>query len=217
MVLFRVRSIGDASVELHEALTQIAEIRRQMARSQVFRGYRAAPAAFSGGLALAAAALQAVLIPDPALNLGAYLALWIGAAAVSAAATAMVMVSRSRLTDSPYRIEITWLAIEQFLPALVAGGLVTLTLVEFAPQSCGLLPGLWQIFFSLGLFASCRLLPRETFLVAVFYLSTGLACLMLAGDGTAFSPWAMGIPFGIGQFLAAAVLYWTLERNHGET
>jgi hypothetical protein len=31
------------------------------------------------------------------------------------------------------------------------------------------------------------------------------------------SPWAMGVPFGVGQLLAAAVLYWTLERNHDES
>ena len=40
-------------MELREALTQITEIRLQMARTEVFRGYRALPAAFSGGVALA--------------------------------------------------------------------------------------------------------------------------------------------------------------------
>ena len=41
-------------VELHEALAQIAEIRHQMARTELFRGYRAAPAAFTGLLAIGA-------------------------------------------------------------------------------------------------------------------------------------------------------------------
>ena len=74
-----------------------------------------------------------------------------------------------------------------------------------------MLPGLWQILFSLGIFASCRLLPRAIFGVAVFYLASGLACLALARGELAFSPWAMGLPFGTGQLLAAAVLYRTLE------
>ncbi len=78
-----------------------------------------------------------------------------------------------------------------------------------------MLPGLWQIFFGLGIFASCRLLPRPTFWVAVFYLGTGLTVLALAGGDNALSPWAMGLPFGAGQLLAAAVLYCTLEREHG--
>ena len=52
-------------MELREALTQITEIRLQMARTEVFRGYRAVPAAFSGAVALAAATVQAVAIADP--------------------------------------------------------------------------------------------------------------------------------------------------------
>ena len=77
-----------------------------------------------------------------------------------------------------------------------------------------MLPGLWQVVYSLGIFASCRLLPRATFWVAVFYLGTGLAVLTLGHGDAALSPWAMGLPFGVGQLLAAAVLYRTLERDH---
>jgi hypothetical protein len=36
-------------------------------------------------------------------------------------------------------------------------------------------------------------------------LLTGLGCLALAGD-RALSPWAMGLPFGVGQLLVAMVL-----------
>ena len=39
-------------MDLHDALTQITEIRRQLARTEVFRGYRAMPITFSGLLAL---------------------------------------------------------------------------------------------------------------------------------------------------------------------
>jgi hypothetical protein len=74
-----------------------------------------------------------------------------------------------------------------------------------------MLPGLWQVLYSLGIFASCRLLPRATFGVALFYLAAGLTSLTLARGDAAFSPWAMGLSFGIGQFLAAGVLYRTLE------
>jgi len=77
-----------------------------------------------------------------------------------------------------------------------------------------MLPGLWQIFYALGIFASCRLLPKPTFWVAVFYLATGLTVLAMAHDEAALSPWTMGFPFGVGQFLAAGVLYRTLERDH---
>lgn len=202
-------------MELHDALAQIAEIRQQMARAEVFRGYRAAPVAFSGGLAFAAAGLQAACLPDPAGHLGPYLALWIGAAALSAlaAGVGMVLAGSAR---SAWRRRITWLAIEQFIPSLVAGGLVTAALVRAHPESAWILPGLWQVFFGLGVFASCRLLPRATFGVAVFYLLAGVTSLAMARGESALAPWAMGLPFGVGQLLAAAVLYWTLERSDAE-
>src|SRR5262249_42219231 len=150
---------------------------------------------------------------EPAEQTASYLALWVGAAVVSAIGAGTEMTLRARQSLSPWRREGTWLAIEQFLPCLLAGGLLTFVLVRYASESLWMLPGLWQILYSLGVFASCRLLPRATFAVAVFYLSSGLTCLALARGDAALSPWAMGLPFGFGQLLAAAVLYRTLERS----
>lgn len=201
-------------MELREALTQITEIRLQMARTEVFRGYRAVPAAFSGAVALVAASAQAITVADPVQQINAYLALWIGAAVVSGLSAALEMGVRARNASSPLTRELTYLAIEQFCPCLLAGALVTMVVVRSAPESSWILPGLWQVLYSLGIFASCRLLPRSMFGVAVFYLITGLGTLALMRGDNALSPWAMGLPFCVGQLLAAAVLYCTLERDH---
>ena len=45
-------------MQLDEALRQISDIRHQMARSEVFRGYRSVTVGLSGGLGLLAAAVQ---------------------------------------------------------------------------------------------------------------------------------------------------------------
>jgi hypothetical protein len=201
-------------MELREALTQITEIRLQLARTEVFRGYRAMPVAFSGVVAVLAAVVQAATIAEPLVQIGPYLVLWIGAAVISGMAAGLEMVVRARNAGTPLTRELTWLALEQFTPCLVAGALLTLVLVRTAPESAGMLPGLWQIVYSLGIFASCRLLPRATFWVAVFYLGSGLAVLTQAHGEAALSPWAMGLPFGVGQLLAAVILYRTLERDH---
>ncbi len=201
-------------MELREALTQITEIRLQLARTEVFRGYRAMPVAFSGGVALLAGLIQAATIADPMTQVGAYLSLWIGAAVISGLAAGLEMMVRARNASSRLTRELTWLALEQFCPSLVAGALLTIVLARAVPESLWMLPGLWQIVFSLGIFASCRLLPRATFWVGVFYLAAGLAVLAMARGDAALSPWAMALPFGAGQFLAAAVLYSTLERDH---
>jgi hypothetical protein len=204
-------------MELREALTQITEIRLQMARTEVFRGYRAVPAAFSGFVAVAAATVQTMAVPDPVSQINVYLGLWIGAAVASGLSAAIEMMGRARDARLPLKRELTHLAIEQFCPCLVAGALVTMVVVRSAPDCIWILPGLWQVLYSLGIFASCRLLPRPIFGVATFYLLSGLVTLSLSRGEHALDPWAMGLPFSIGQFLAAAVLYRTLERDHDAT
>ena len=200
-------------MELHEALSQISEIRRQMARAEVFRGYRAVPVAGSGLLAVGAMAWQSSWIARPEERLGAYLALWVGSAAVSLLWSVGEMGLRAHRAPGPWGRRVTWMALEQFLPCLLAGGLLTAVIARSAPESSWMLPGLWQVLFALGVFASFRLLPGATFWVGVFYLLTGLACLLVAKGDWALTPWAMGLPFGVGQLLAAAILYWTLERD----
>jgi hypothetical protein len=203
-------------MDLHAALAQLSEIRAQVARTETFRGYRAAPVAFSGVVACLAAALQDVFIHDPANNLTAYLGLWVGAALLSMAVTGVAMIVHCRKSQSSLTKPNTIVTVGQFLPSVVAGGLVTFVLYRSMENAAWMLPGLWSIFFSLGIFASYRLLPKATFWVGVFYMATGIFCLLLARDDLAFSPWAMGLPFGVGQMLSAAILYWTLERRTDE-
>jgi hypothetical protein len=203
-------------MDLQEALTQISEIREQVARTETFRGYRAAPVAFSGVLACLAAAFQDMLVPEPKQNLPAYLVLWIGACFLSMIVTGLVMIWHCRRSPSSLTRPVTLLAVGQFLPAVVAGGLVTFVLYQHVPTAVWMLPGLWSIFFSLGIFASYRLLPSATFWIGVYYMVAGVACLLWAKNDFELSPWAMGVSFGLGQVLSASILYWTLERTSDE-
>src|SRR5205823_4477043 len=81
---------------------------------------------------------------------------------------------------------------------MVGGLLVTAVLLGSAPQNSWMLPGMWQIIYSLGIFSSCRFLPRAMLVAGGWYLITGLACMAIA-DSRALSPFAMGVPFGVGQ------------------
>ena len=108
-------------------------------------------------------------------------------------------------------------ATEQFIPAGVAGTMLTVVLYRVDPGILWMLPGLWQIIFSLGFFASCRTLPRPMFVAAIWYLAAGLGCLAFAGGAHAFSPWAMALPFAVGQFYLAVVLYLDAGVRGGES
>jgi hypothetical protein len=200
-------------MELREALAQISEIRQQMARTEVFRGYRAATVAFSGLVAVATAGVQSLLVPSPTHDLRNYLLLWVGAALLSILVFGIDQYLRYHRSVSPWQRDITAMAVEQFLPCLVAGATMTYVLVKFARDQSRMLPGLWSIIFSLGVFASRRLLPFAVFYIAAFYLLAGLYMLARGQGDDALSPWFMGVTFGVGQFLSATILYWCLERD----
>jgi hypothetical protein len=201
--------------DLNKALGDITSIRRQVAHSTEFRGYGPATLATTGGLAAVAAAAQAMWVPDPANRVSAYLAVWIVTAALSASLIATQTVTRTRRIHSGMADEMIRMAVEQFLPSAGAGVLLTIILVRSIPGALWMLPGLWQIVFSLGVFSSCRFLPRFVPAVGAWYLLTGLTCIALAGN-RALSPWAMGVPFGVGQLLVAGILVASAERDRKE-
>jgi hypothetical protein len=206
---------GSGMSDLNKALGDISSIRRQMARSTEFRGYGPATLCATGLIAVLAAVWQALWIPDAAHHFTAYLVTWASTAVVSAALIGAQMHTRTRLIHSGMADEMIRMAVEQFLPSAGAGALLTVVLMVFVPHALWMLPGLWQITFSLGVFSSCRFLPRLMLLAGVWYLATGLFCVGL-GDVRAFSPWAMGIPYGAGQILVAAILQFTREETEDE-
>jgi hypothetical protein len=202
--------------ELHQALADISAIRGQMARGTVFRGYGPAALALTGVLALLASTVQAYFLPEPLHDIASYLALWIATAALTVLIVASEAIRRSRRIHDRLADDMLRAAAEQFLPAAGAGVLLTFVLVRTAEAELWMLPGLWQILFSLGVFASCRSLPRPMLAVAFWYLASGLACLLLARGAYALSPWAMGVPFLIGQVLAAVLLKQSIGGGDGE-
>ena len=114
--------------DLNKALGDISSIRRQVARSTEFRGYGPATLAATGGIAMLAAGVQAVWLPNPANRIPVYLAIWLSTAIVSAALIAVQTVTRSHRMHSGMADEMIRMAVEQFLPAAGAGALLTLFL-----------------------------------------------------------------------------------------
>ena len=202
--------------DLYKALDDISSIRRQMASTTEFRGYGPATLAITGLFAILAAAAQALWFPDPAHHISAYLVVWVSTAMLSAALTGVQMYNRARRIHSGLSNEMLRMAVEQFLPSAVAGLLVTIVLLRYAPFTTWMLPGIWQVIFSLGIFSSCRFLPRPMIAAGAWYLLTGLSCLAMGGN-RALSPWTMGIAYGAGQLLVAVILLFsTSPENEDE-
>jgi hypothetical protein len=195
-------------MQLDDALIQIADIRQRMARAGTFRGYPSVPTAVSGGLALVAAAVQARWIPSPRHDIDLYVELWGTVAIVSMVICGLAMLLRLYRLGSAVQRSLSVSAIQQIVPSLIAGAMMSSVILYVHPE---VLPGMWMMFFGLGLFASRPLLPRLIGWMGGYYLLAGM--LALSGRLDPLSPWTMGLTFGIGQLAVDAMLYWTLERG----
>lgn len=198
-------------MHVSRALEQIAEIHQQLAKGEVYRGYRPLPVACSGLAGLLAAAVQPSALGwhDPM----GFVMYWTTVAAVSGLVASSEIVHNYVVRESSTERRRTRRVTAQFLPALAAGAIVSGTFVRLSPALVAALPGLWALFFGLGIFASRPYLPRASGWVALFYFAAGVTLLWLSPTGVPRSPWSVGGTFGTGQLLAAMVLYWNRERD----
>jgi hypothetical protein len=202
--------------DLDKALADILAIRSQIAAGTAFRGYGPATVAATSGIALLTAVVQFLWLDDPSGQPIAFFAGWAAAALISAALIWIEMQARSRRHHSGLADAMVQQAVEQFLPAGVAGVLLAIMLWKFAPEALWMLPGLWQVMVSLGVFASVRSLPRTIALGGAWYFLSGFTVLLLASQNHLLSPWTMGLPFAAGQLLMAALLHFASGDNDVE-
>ena len=196
--------------ELNQALVEIRDIRRQVAQATQFRGYGPLTLSATSVLALLAGTAQSHWLPEPAAHAAQYVALWLATGVLSAALIVSQMLWRAGRLHSGMADEMVRMAIAQFLPAGIAGVLLPFVLLHVTADVFWMLPGLWQLIFSLGVFASCRCLPRSMVLVGVWFLLSGLACISL-GDARALAPATMSAVYAVGMALVAAIHFFSAK------
>jgi hypothetical protein len=197
--------------DLNRAITEIRSIRRQVAQTTEFRGYGPATLFATAMLALLAGGAQSRWIPQPATQPKQYVALWLTVGVLCAALIGTQMLVRANRLHSGMADEMVRMAVAQFLPAAMTGVILPFVLLRVASSVLWLLPGLWQIIFGLGVFASCRCLPRPMLLAGIWFLLTGLACIAL-GDPRALAPVTMSTTYAIGMTLVAAIHYLSARK-----
>ena len=196
--------------EYSRALAQIEAIHEQLAKTEVYRGWRSVPVAASGLIGVGAAAWQSAL-GRPVEPL-AFAAFWMVVALVALGVGCSEIVWHYVTGSTDMERRRTRRVLAQFLPALVAAALTTGALLRLSPVLVTLLPGLWALLFGVGIFAARPYVPQASGFVALYYWTAGLALLWSAHGVDALSPWSVGGKFGLGQFVAAAALYFSLER-----
>lgn len=198
--------------DLNQALGEIRSIRRQVAQATEFRGYGPATLFATAVVALLVGVVQARWIAEPAVHRVEYVVLWLGTGVFCAALIGTQMLVRASRMHSSMADEMVRMAIAQFLPAAIAGAILPFVLLRVSPGVFWMLPGLWMIIFSLGVFASCRCLPRPMLLVGGWFLLAGVACVGL-GDDRALSAVTMPGAFGVGMMAVAGIHFLNAKRD----
>jgi hypothetical protein len=193
-------------MEVQRALADLEEVHARLAAVQRFRGLSGTAAVASGVAAMAAGAVQALTAPHPLTRAGvtSYVAIWIACLALSLALNYGAIVAWVvRHWSRRSRVELRTVGMT-ILPAIVAGGALTVALIE--REAYGLLPGTWCIFYALGLLASRAMAPRGTVAVAALFAACGAALLFAPGTN-ALAWWVMPATFGIGQIAIGALVF----------
>ena len=198
-------------MDLSRALGQLADIHQQIAKGEIYRGYRSVPVAASGLIGVAAAWAQApgLGVTDPT----GFVLYWTAIAGCASLVGTSEIIYNYVVRDDRADRRRTRQVVGQFLPSVVAGAIITASLVHLSATLVALLPGLWAICFGLGIFASRPYLPRASGWVALFYYVAGIVLLWAARGPEPLGAWWVGGTFGTGQLLAAFVLFWNLERD----
>ena len=198
-------------MDVTRALDQIATIHEQIAKGEVYRGYRSLPVALSGLIGLAGAWLQPASLgtADPI----GFVLYWAAVAAAAGFVGSSEIIYSYVVHDDASERRKTRQVLGQFLPSVVGGAAITVCLTHLGAALVPLLPGLWAFCFGIGTFASRPYLPRASGWIALFYYTAGFVLLWIAREPNLLTGWWVGGTFGAGQLLAALVLWWNLERT----
>ena len=199
--------------DLNQALIDISNIKGQLAAGTVFQGFGPAVIALTGLLSALTTALQMWLPSRLWASDVNMLTVWIIVAVISASMIGYEAIARSKRRHGGLADKMVMTAIEQFLPAGIAGAVAGAVIFYFSPTDLWLLPGLWQLFIALGLFTAVRSLPPLILFVAAWYFLTGVCVLIIGAKAQTLYPFMMGIPFAVGQLIMAYFLHVAEESS----
>ena len=205
-------------MNIHRALSEVAEIRAQLDRTASYQGFRSLATGFSALLVIIGGILESTFVADPQMQIDPYLAIWLGVAVASSMLAGSEMIIRG-IVSRKLQVWVTHRKlVANLLPSLIVGSVLTLVIGEHALESISggmiwSLPGVWAMLFGLGVFSCRHDLPRSTGWVAAYYLFAGIICLLINSQTHVVAPWQMVMLFGVGQAALGFVLYWNVERK----
>ncbi len=195
-------------MKTQKAVDQLAEIYAQISKTELYQGFKSGPVAITGLSACLAALLQPYLVGTEQM----FVEFWVFIAMVNVLFIGSILCYRYLYLDTDWERSKTGNMLMQFGPCLFAGALVTVVAYFMNQTLIAYLPGLWSLILALGILATRPYMSSNLFWNGMYYLVAAMILFWLAPDGLSLHPWGMGLTFGLGQFLGAAILYWDVER-----
>ena len=192
------------SGSVDEALDQVRRMQTLVGDRLRFRGFSARARVIGGLVALEGGlALGLVHRPDsPFVHLVGWALVLFVAVGLNYGALLLWLLDRDRV-----RRRADWIPALESLPPLAVGAAFSLAFVRAGMFDY--LPATWMLCYGLANMAFRRNLPVGVYLVGLFYLGAGLACLLI--PGTSFTdPRPVGLVFGIGEIVGGYAL---LQRD----
>ena len=200
-------------MKTQKAVDQLAEIYAQVSKTELYQGFKSGPLAITGLSALVAALLQPYWVEPE--QIGMFVNFWVFIAIVNVMFIGSILGYRYLYLETDWERAKTRNILMQFIPCLFAGALVT-SVSDFNYALIAYLPGLWSLIMGLGILATRPYLSNHLFWDGMYYLAAAIVLFWLAQNELSLQPWAMGLTFGLGQLLGAAIIYWDVERYETE-
>jgi hypothetical protein len=196
--------------DVTRAVEQIARIHAHLAAREVYHGWRALPVALSGAFGVGAAAVLST--QPPPTDAWLFLRTWLGVGVIALAIGCSEILWRHARSSTALERRRSRAVMRQFLPGLIAGAVLSATIVRVNPAFVVVLPGLWAICFSLATFAASPCLPPASAWAAGYYFVAGVVLLITAPSSMP-SPWTVGFTFGVGQTFGALLIHVRGDRT----
>lgn len=200
-------------MRLENAISDLALIQTRLQASEKVTCFRWLTTLLGGLVGCLAGWTQHWWVPHPVQQPMSYLVYWTTIAAIVGCVSAIEIAYRYLYRSTDMRRRQTREALLDFAPSVVVGAVVSYFLVAAQPAYAQLLPSLWMLCFSLGLMNLRRKLPGATLYVAAYFFMAAIVAIRLIDSTYSMSGWIMGVSFGVGELLLAAVLYFGVKES----
>lgn len=183
---------------IHDALAQVRKLQEFILEKRFFKGYSGVARMVGGTAAMAGAVIMAQ--PSYPASPLAHLVGWGGVLAVGLGANYGALVW---WFSSSARREITKaMPVIDAVPALAVGAIFSLAMI--LGNHYELLYGTWMCMYGLAHVSYRQSLPMPNYVVGIYYITCGAACLLLQVPIT--DPWPMGLVFFSGEMIGGVIL-----------